>query len=29
MKDIIDRYIRGSINGDIYDKALEGLLELR
>jgi ATP-dependent DNA helicase 2 subunit 2 len=29
MKDIIDRYIRGSINGDIYDKALECLLELR
>ena len=29
MKDIIERYIRGSINGDIYDKAFECLQELR
>jgi len=29
MREIIDRYIRGSINGDIYDKALECLLVLR
>ena len=29
MREIIDRYIRGSINGDIYDKAMECLLTLR
>jgi len=29
MREIIDRYIRGSINGDIYDKALECLIILR
>lgn len=29
MRDVIDRYIRGSINGDIYDKAIECLLTLR
>lgn len=29
MRDVIERYIRGSLNGDIYDKALDCLLELR
>lgn len=29
MREIIDRYVRGSIGGDIYDKAVECLLALR
>ena len=29
MRDVIERYVRGSLNGDIYDKALDCLLELR
>ena len=29
MREIIDRYIRGSIGGDIYDKAIDCLLALR
>lgn len=29
MRDVIERYVRGSLNGDIYEKALDCLLELR
>ena len=29
MRDVIERYIRGSVNGDIYGKAMDCLLELR
>jgi ATP-dependent DNA helicase 2 subunit 2 len=29
MQAIIERYIRSSLNGDLYEKAFECLLELR
>ena len=29
MRDIIDKYIKNAMNGDLYDKALECLLALR
>ena len=29
MRDVIERYVRGSVAGDIYGKAIECLLELR
>lgn len=29
LRDIIDRYVRGSTNGDLHPKALEMLIELR